>query len=333
MEQRDIVVVGASAGGVEALGTLMSGLPPELGAAVLVVLHMLPGGVSVLPKILSRAGPLPAASAVDGEPIERGRVYVAPSDQHMLVANGHIRLTRGPRENGHRPAVDPLFRSAARAYGRRVIGVVLSGALDDGTAGLRVISDVGGLALVQDPSGALYPSMPSNALDHSPTARAVPIEQLAGTICAALDEPLQGVEEELVAAGLKSEPASPDRSDDDPRAGLLTGITCPECGGALWEHDEEGLLRFKCHVGHAYSADSLEISQSQSLEASLWAALRSLQERADLFRRLARRVGGEGRLERKARIADQHAEVLRSLVTSIGREPGTAGEAGRSADQ
>jgi two-component system chemotaxis response regulator CheB len=330
--QRDIVVLGASAGGVEALGTLIGGLPAELPASVFVVLHVLPGGASVLPKILGRAGPLLVAAAVDGEKIERGRVYVAPSDHHMLLADDLVRLTRGPRENGHRPAVDPLFRSAARAYGRRVVGAVLSGALDDGTAGLRMISDLGGLALVQDPADALYPSMPNSALAHDPSARAVPLSELADTICAAVDEQLADEDteaEEAAAAAAAAEPESPDRSDDDPRGGLLTAITCPECGGALWEHDDEGLLRFKCHVGHAFSADSLEVSQSQSLEGSLWAALRSLQERAELFRRLARRAGGEARLEAKARTADQHARVLRSLVTSFGREPGTAGEAGR----
>jgi two-component system chemotaxis response regulator CheB len=168
---------------------------------------------------------------------------------------------------------------------------------------------------------------------HTPLARAVPLEQLADAICEALDEPLEDEREQTeVNAHAKSPPvAEPDRSDDDPRLGQLTAITCPECGGALWEHDEEGLLRFKCHVGHAYSTDSLEVSQSQSLEAALWAALRSLQERAELFRRLARRTGGEERLEAKARAADEHANVLRSLVTSFGREPGTAGELGRVA--
>jgi two-component system chemotaxis response regulator CheB len=331
--QRDIVVIGASAGGVEALSAVVAGLPVELAASVFVVLHVLPGGVSVLPKILARAGQLPVSAGVDAERIERGRIYVAPPDHHMLIADERVMLTRGPRENGHRPAVDPLFRSAARGYGRRVIGVVLSGALDDGTAGLRMISELGGLAMVQDPTEALYPGMPGSALDHVPTARALPLADIAPAICTALDEQLPDEKEgaEVIPLPGKSAPVDQERSeDDDPRAGLLTSITCPECGGALWEHDEEGLLRFKCHVGHAYSVESLEVSQSQSLEAALWAALRSLQERADLFRRLARRLGGEERLERRARAADQHAGVLRSLVTSFGREPGTVGEAGRS---
>lgn len=331
--QRDIVVIGASAGGVEALTTLFAGFPPELPAAIFVVLHVMPGGTSVLPRILQRAGSLPASAAVDGEPIERGRVYVAPPDHHMLVSGGHVRLTSGPRENGHRPAVDPLFRSAARAHGRRVIGIVLSGALDDGTAGLRMISDAGGLALVQEPASALYPSMPDAALAYTPTARAVPIDGLADAVCTAVGEPLGEEDDDdddadpSVAALTVDEP---DRSDDNPRMGQLTSITCPECGGSLWEHDEQGLPRFKCHVGHAYSPDSLEVSQAQALEGALWAALRSLQERADLFRRLARRTGDDERLHEKAQTVERHATVLRSVVTSFGSEPGTAGETART---
>jgi two-component system, chemotaxis family, protein-glutamate methylesterase/glutaminase len=323
--QRDIVVIGASAGGVEALRELVEGLPRELPAAVFIVLHVSPGGTSVLPQILARRTTLAVAAAGQGDPIERGRVYVAPPDHHMLLDDGHVILTRGPRENGLRPAIDPLFRSAARAFGPRVIGVVLSGALDDGTAGLKMITDSGGLGLVQDPAEALYPSMPQHALEYD-APRAVPLAEMADTICAMLDEPVPLDPEPAGSAGNPDPPGVEERSDDvDPRSGSLTALTCPECGGALWEHDEEGLLRFRCHVGHAYSADSLEVGQSQALEMALWAALRSLQERADFFRRLARRSQGS-RFAEKARLADEHAQVLRSVVTSIGREPGEAGE-------
>ena len=328
--QRDIVVIGASAGGVEALTTLFAGFPAELPASVFVVLHMMPGGTSVLPKILGRAGPLPTATAVDGQPIERGRAYVAPPDHHMLLVDETVRLTSGPRENGHRPAVDPLFRSAARAHGRRVIAAVLSGALDDGTAGLRMVSDAGGMALVQDPSDALYPSMPESAIQHTPAARAIGLEALADEICVGIEAPIE-MDATAVEEYVKSRPVEqPDLSDGDPRRGTLTAITCPECGGSLWEHDEQGLLRFRCHVGHAYSPDSIEVSHGEALEGVLWAALRSLQERADLFRRLARRAGGDDRLEEKAMRVEEHSVVLRSLVRSVGSEPGTAGDAGGS---
>jgi two-component system chemotaxis response regulator CheB len=331
--QRDIVVVGASAGGVEALSELVGGLPRELPAAVFVVLHVMPGGTSVLPSILGRAGSLPVAAAVDGEEIRRGQVYVASPDRHMLIDRGRVRLTSGPRENGHRPAVDPLFRSAARAYGRRVIGVILSGALDDGSAGLKMIGDEGGLALVEHPDDALYPGMPSSALEYAPGAQAVPLAELADTICAAIEEAIPE-EGEPLAGQAKSPPLTEvDRADDDPRMGTLTAITCPECGGSLWEHDEEGLIRFKCHVGHAYSPESLEVSHGEALEGALWAALRSLQERAELYRRLARRIGGGPRLEEKAQVADEHARVLRSLVASFGSETGTAGETGRAGER
>jgi two-component system, chemotaxis family, protein-glutamate methylesterase/glutaminase len=316
--QRDIVVIGASAGGVDALGKLFAGFPPELPAAVFVVLHVMSEGASVLPKILARAGPLPAAAAVDRERIQRGRAYVAPADHHMLLLDEHVHLTRGPRENGHRPAVDPLFRSAARAFGGRVIGAVLSGALDDGTAGLRMIGEAGGRAFVQDPASAAYSSMPASALAHSPQATPVPIEDLANAICAAVEEPLPEERQSPTIALKSGAVDEPDRSDDDPRAGELTAITCPECGGSLWEHDEQGLARFKCNVGHAYSPERLDVIQSESLEGALWATVRSLQERAELSRRLARRVGDPERLERKAHDAEHHARVLRGLVVPLG---------------
>jgi two-component system chemotaxis response regulator CheB len=330
-QHRDVVVIGASAGGVEALSQVVSGLAAELPAAVLVVLHVMPGGTSVLPRILQRAGPLPAATAVNGEALERGRVYVAPPDHHMLVEDGHVRLTVGPRENGHRPAVDPLFRSAARALDGRVVGVILSGALDDGTAGLRMISEMGGIALVQDPADALYGSMPESALEHVPEARMVPLAALADAICAALEEPIKPLGEPVRQLAKSPPVHEPARSDDDPRAGVLTAITCPECGGSLWEHDEAGLSRFKCHVGHAYGPEALEVSHRERLEGALWAAVRSLEERADLLRRLARRTGGDGALKDKAEIADRHAETLRGLVVGFSSETEPPEQAGTAA--
>src|SRR3954471_4714542 len=189
--QRDIVVVGASAGGVEALSELFAGLPAELPAAVFVVLHVAPGGTSVLPQLLGRRTSLPVGAARDDEPVERGRVYVAPPDHHLILSGGRVTLTRGPRENGLGPAIAPLFRSAARAYGARVVGVVLSGALDDGTAGLKMITDAGGAGLVQDPADALYPSMPRHALEYD-APRPVPIAAMAAAICALLEEPVSG---------------------------------------------------------------------------------------------------------------------------------------------
>jgi two-component system chemotaxis response regulator CheB len=322
---RDMVTIGASAGGVEALSRLMGMLPSELPASVFVVLHLLPTGTSVLPAILDRRGNLPCASARDGEPIERGRVYVAPPDQHMLIDDGHVSLTRGPRENGLRPAVDPLFRSAARAYRERVVGVVLSGALDDGTDGLRFIQARGGVALVQDPREALYPGMPQSAIEHNAVDQIVPLAEMADAICRLLDTPT--IPHMPPPDQIEDEPEAADRSDDAPTAGALTGLTCPECGGALWEDQEHGFPRFKCHVGHAYSPASLQSEQGEALEGALWAALRSMQERGQFYRRLARRQEPYGeRMLEKASICDEHANVLRRVITSIGREPGDESE-------
>ena len=317
--QREVVVIGASAGGVEALGALVRQLPAELPAAVLVVLHVSATGTSVLPDILSRTGNLPATAAVDGEQIARGQIYVAPNDFHMLVQDATIVLSRGPRENGHRPAIDPLFRSAARVYRDRVIGVVLSGMLDHGAAGLRFIKEAGGAAIVQTPEDATYSAMPRAALAATEPDRVVPIAQLGRTIEELLDEQFEG------AAPL---PAinELDRVQIDSTLvplveGPASGLTCPECGGALWVDEGPVLPRFVCQVGHAYSPESLVEAQGQALEGALWAALRALEERGDLLRRLGRRVHGRAhdRLEHRASEADDHATRLRDLLTATGR--------------
>ena len=321
--QRDIVVMGASAGGVETLARLVADLPAEFPAAIFVVLHLLPTGHSALPEILDRAGPLPAATAENGDEIERGRIYVAPPDRHLLLLPDRVRLTHGPRENGHRPALDPLFRSAARAYRERVIAVVLSGSLDDGTAGLRLVKRLGGTTVAQDPEDALYPGMPASAVGSEAARHVAPLAEIPALLCDLVDTPIE------MAAGPPPDPqllesAEPDRSDDEPTAGDLTGLTCPECGGALWEHlDRDGYVRFKCHVGHAYSPDSLETAQAAGLEMAMWSALRTLEERGALFRRLARRSGTSSRqrFEAKAEEVRHHADVLRQSIMRLGRVP------------
>jgi two-component system chemotaxis response regulator CheB len=275
-----------------------------------VVLHVASSGTSVLPQILSRHGPLPAAFAADREPLRRGRIFVAPSDHHMLVYDHTIHLTHGPRENGHRPAIDPLFRSAARAAGNRVIGVVLSGLLDDGAAGLQVVKDLGGAAVVQDPADAIFPSMPVAALEATAPDRVVPIRDMAEALCRLIEEPIQP----RVRPG-------PDPEREPLPDGQPSALTCPECGGALWQTDNGGTLRYVCHTGHAYSLDSLVEEQGRSLETTLWSALRALQERADMQRRLARRAQGVRRSshERRAEEAAEHAGELRDMLGRIGR--------------
>src|SRR3954453_17216743 len=227
--QRDIVVMGASAGGGETLAELVRGLPAEFPASIFVVLHLLPTAHSVLPEILDRAGPLPASVAEDGAEIDRGPRSVPPPDRHLLVMPNEIRLTHGPRENGHRPALDPLFRSAARAYGERVVAVVLSGSLDDGTAGLRLVKRMGGATVAQEPTDALYPSMPASAVTNGAADLVAPVRDIPALLCDLVDTPIEPAERAAPHAG-DLEPAEPDRSDDEPTAGDLTGLPCPEFG-------------------------------------------------------------------------------------------------------
>jgi two-component system, chemotaxis family, protein-glutamate methylesterase/glutaminase len=327
--RRDLVVIGASAGGVDALQEIVAELPPEFPAAMLVVLHVASSATSVLPQILARRGPLPAAFAKDGDELTRGQIFVAPADHHMLVRDGHIRLTRGPRENGHRPAIDPLFRSAARARGGRAIGVVLSGLLDDGALGLRFIKQHGGSTVVQDPDESLFPSMPRAALELTNVDRIASPRAMARVLCELIEVPIDPSHE----ADLGGDPAAGtddlDRvelADPADTAALVDGppssLTCPECGGALWEQEDTGGVRFACHVGHAYSLATLVEEQGRSLEMSLWSALRALEERANMHRRLARRSAGTPRetmYKERAHTAEEHARVLRAMLTNTGR--------------
>ena len=267
MPDHGIVVVGASAGGVEALVDLAASLPSDLSAAVFVVLHLPATGTSALPEILRRQGPLPAAHVRDGEPIQPGRIYVAPPDHHVLLRTGHVHLSRGPRENGHRPAVDPLFRSAAREYATRVIGVVLSGALDDGTAGLLAIKSRGGVAVVQNPEDALYPGMPGNALEHAQVDHvlaAASMGKLLTRLLADLAEPPAdpaptGMRVEVEMEGFSME------AFEGNHPGRPSGFSCPDCNGVLWQIRDGGLERYRCRVGHAWSPESLLTQQSEAL--------------------------------------------------------------------
>ncbi|MGX6447102.1 chemotaxis protein CheB [Patulibacter sp. S7RM1-6] len=327
--QRDLVVVGASAGGIEALRELVAGLPPELPAAVLVVLHLPASSRSVLAEILDRSGPLPARAAHDGDPLRRGEILVAPTDEHLLVHDGHVRLARGPRENGHRPAVDPLFRSAARAHGRRTVAVVLSGLLDDGASGLQVVHEHGGTCVAQDPEDAQHSGMPAAAIATGIVDRVAPARELAAIVCELLDDAFPGDRRENVVQGRDGAPDRTERGETERSlvSGPATGLTCPDCGGALWETDTEP-VRFVCHVGHGYSRESMVQEQGRALETTLWSALRALEERADLLRRVARRSHGRSRarLEERADEAEGHADALRRTLFTVGAH-GVAGAA------
>jgi two-component system chemotaxis response regulator CheB len=326
-DHRDVVAVGASAGGVEALRALVAGLPPDYPGAVLVVLHLPRDAPSALPAILDRNGPLHAATAVDGEPLRPGRIYVAPNDHHLIVLDGHLRLTRGPAENGHRPAVDPLFRSIARAFGRRAVGVVLSGSRDDGAAGLTAIAARGGTAIAQDPADALYPWMPRAALEAVPTEHVAPAAKLGGLIAevTAMDLPDESPAvpaggDDLLEAEVRIAELGPLTSDE--LALPPSGYGCPSCGGALFQYALEPLPRFRCRVGHAWSVESLLDEQAIALEGALWMALRALEEKSALSRRMAA-IHNSGpasgdRFRDLAVDADAAGAAIRRLIAQIG---------------
>ena len=322
---RHVVLLGASAGGVEALSSVVSGLPADLPAAVLVVLHIPAWGTSVLPHILDRCGPLPACHAVDGEPMLPGRVYVAPPDKHLVTEDGRVRLTRAPKENGVRPSVDVLFRTAARTHGPNVVAVVLSGTLDDGTAGLLAVKNRGGVTMTQDPADAAFPSMPESASRFVKPTHVAPARDLAVLIAkhvTAEAKPPNALAAEREGSVETHERSGETAAEQD---GVPSELNCPECGGTLWEKDDGELLRFRCRVGHAYSPESLFSHQLESLEGALWAAVVALQERGDLATRLSRRMSERGQVERARRYdaqaadARRRAEQVRAAIIHLSR--------------
>lgn len=318
-----LVVVGASAGGVQALTALVAGLPEDLQAAVCVVLHLPAGAESRLAHILSRAGPLPAQQAQGGETLEPGRILVAPPDRHLVVRDGHTLVVRGPHENGLRPSIDTLFRSAAVAYGPRSVAVILSGTRDDGVAGASAVGQRGGCVFVQDPADSLFPGMPTETISRDHPDRVLPIGELAGAIGRAvqrLSEEVPMSEDGNDEMSLESEYATLDAGRENP-PGKPSAYGCPACGGVLWELEDDDLLRFRCRVGHAYTAEKAVEEQAGSVEDALWTALRALQERAQLSERLASRLEHAGakkshaRFTEHARDAREQAELIRQLLT------------------
>lgn len=330
---RRIVVIGGSAGAIEPLLTLAGGLRPGEPAAFCVAVHLAPYYDSHLPSTIRRASALPSDFAADGEPLESGKMYVAPPDHHLLVQRATLRLTHGPRENRARPAVDPLFRSAALTHGSRVIGVLLSGALDDGTAGLWTIKDLGGVTIVQDPADAAVRGMPSSAIANVSVDHVVPSAELGPLISRLIDQPAPAP-----AAGPESDRGDLEReiaiaSLDDrahasvERYGVPSRFACPDCGGVLWRTGAAGPLAFRCEVGHAYAAGTLADGQSDAIESALWASLRALEDKAALARVRAsdaqRRDLPKDQVTRlliAADAAEEYAAVMREL---LGRNGGT----------
>lgn len=315
-----VILIGASAGGVHALQEVVRGLPADLPAAVFVVLHIAPYGRSAMPAILTRAGKIPAFHPRDDEPVTEGRIYVAPPDHHLILEDSKVRLSHGPAENAQRPAVDVLFRTAAQAWGRRVVAVVLTGNLDDGTVGLAIVKRHGGVAVVQDPADADYPSMPASAVNHVDVDHVVPLAEIPRLLVEICNRPLMDPDPNPEDRDMKDEN---DRGQDPEEKGVPSDLTCPACGGSLRESRVESVVHFRCRTGHAYSPETLFAKQTDTIEEVLWAALRALEENASLARRMERRMREarhrgssiHHRYTKRAEEAEQHAEVLRRMLT------------------
>jgi two-component system chemotaxis response regulator CheB len=307
MPDHAIICIGASAGGVEAVSSLLANIPADISAAVFVVIHTGPDGPGLLPDLLNRVSKLPVITAVNNGPLLPGRAYLPPLDRHLIVEKDIVKVQRGPTENNHRPAIDPLFRSAAKAYGPRVIGVVLTGFLDDGAAGLAVIKRFGGMAVVQDPEDALAPSMPEAAIAAVKPDHVAPLAEMSTVLV-------------QLCAKTRSTAVPFVRPPEAERAGTPSAYVCPDCKGTLWEVQDGDALRFHCRVGHNYTAESMMRSHDDAVERALWEALRALDERADLTRRLERRAKernhkmAEMRFRQKTLSARENAEVLRRVL-------------------
>jgi two-component system chemotaxis response regulator CheB len=355
MTARDIILIGGSAGAVEAILRLAEGLPRSLPAAVLVVVHFPAGGTSALPHLLSRRGPLPASHAQDGERYLPGHVYVAPPDYHLSVEGDLLRLSHGPRVNRVRPAIDALFQSAAASRGPRVVGVILSGTLDDGTAGLIAVKRHGGVSIAQDPADAMFGVMPRSAIAADDVDHVLPLADIALLLAGLAlgmgpppsfekgGEPMPNAlahdkQTSPPEAAGRARHASPQRRDVPPkdenalihgdmdaqtlgqRQGVPSVYSCPECGGVLWQMAEERLLRFRCHTGHVYAAQSLYVDQSHAFEQALSFAIRGLAEKVTLARQLAAQAQGRGQtasarfFDEQARTARTHATVMQGVL-------------------
>lgn len=330
----DLIVVGASAGGIDAFQNLLRELPADLPAAVLLVIHTSAHSPYLLPTIFNRVGTVKAVPNVtDGLRIQPGHLYIAPPDMHLMVDYGRVRLVHGPKENRHRPAIDPLFRSAARAYGPRVIGAILTGNLDDGSAGLVAVKACGGITVVQDPLDALYPEMPRHALSQLNPDYCLPLRGIGPLLKGLVMEGVNSRRDGHMSERIKRETEIAELAgpmNDMAGLGKPSSLTCPECNGALWEIKEGKMLRYRCHVGHAFSGESLDSGQAEELESALWSAVRSLEEREMLLRRLAENARRQrhhlvaAEFEKRFRELAPAAKTIRSILIKPVSRPANA---------
>lgn len=323
MPGHDIIVIGASAGGLEAVSDLVTNLPADLPAALFVVLHTAPSGPGLIPTILGRLTPLRIRSAEDPVEIKHGTIYVAEPDHHLLLKEGFIRSIRGPHENQMRPAIDPLFRTAAVAYGSRVIGILMSGYLDDGVSGLLAIKRCQGIAIVQDPDEARVPEMPRNAIEKVAIDHVLPVRQIAALLPGLVESPAPQpvpVPEDIRAEAQLAEMGA-GTIEMAEHMGALAPFSCPVCGGPLWLIEKDKVSRYRCHVGHSYTGKYLLGAQSDDLEQALWGAIRLMEEHTKLLEQLADSETQDAMAEiyrERAREARQRAEVIREFLVHNG---------------
>jgi two-component system chemotaxis response regulator CheB len=323
MKMNAIIVVGSSAGGMAALTQLVAQLPEELSAPVFIVNHLSADATArVLVETLNAAGKNKCSEAKDGEVFRPGRIYVAPSDHHLLLGKTKIMVTKGARENRSRPAVDPLFRSAAVAHGNKVIGVLLTGQLDDGTAGLIAIKRCGGTCVVQDPKDAAYPAMPTNALHHAKVDFTVPLREMGPLLLTLVDRkrgPQTPVPEDIAIEAKIAERVLSDLASVE-ALGHQVPFNCPGCGGVLWKVSKSKEARYRCHTGHSYTASVLLAEQSAKIEETLWVALRMFEERRNLLSTIARTDRGAvaRSASERAKESEAHIDRIRAMLRADG---------------
>lgn len=314
MPRRDIIVIGASHGGTEPIGQIVRGLSPDLQASIFIVRHIPPGGYDYLVNILARNTTLSVISAGHCEDIQKGTIYIAPADHHLLINSTQTYLSPGPRENLCRPAIDPLFRSAAVAFGPRVIGIVLSGQLDDGTPGLAIIKKCGGMAIIQDPATAIAPSMPESAALDVAVDYTLPAIEIGKLLNVLVQEevppdfhcPEEARKELVFLTGTR------DGIEEMADNGKLVPMGCPACGGPLWEMNGE-LTRYRCHIGHAFTGRTVIQGLKDVEEQALFAALRSMEERVKMLKKL-NKESPVHIYEERLREAEAHTQQLRDLL-------------------
>ena len=320
-----LIVVGASAGGMAALQELVAQFPKDFPAAVFIVNHMGADTTGeALVKVLNDSGGLPCSHAQHQRVFKRSHIYLAPSDQHMLIVKGKILITKGARENRSRPAIDPLFRSAAVAYGNRVIGVILTGYLDDGTSGMMAVKRCGGVCIAQDPTDADYPDMPQSVITHVGVDYCLPIAQMGALLSTLVSRELPKsppapkdimIEAKIARRVLSDLPSVEALGEQVP-------FNCPDCGGVLWQMAEGQELRYRCHTGHAFTSSVLLAQQTAKIEETLWVALRMFEERQNLLVTMSKNESKKSpsSMSQRAKDSQVHIERIRAMLKATDKD-------------